>query len=172
MTTKELLNYCNEFLSYDSLHGLITWKKKKKGVTNGGRAGTVANNGYRVITLKGKKHLAHRLVFLMTWGHMPKYIDHINGNKLDLRMINLRACTAAENGMNRVMSRKNTSGYKGVTWDKARKKWKAMIKINYTVYNLGRFDKKDDAALAYNEAAIKYSPEFAKLNIISSGTGS
>ncbi len=166
MTNKELLQYCNEYLSYNADSGVLRWIKKKKSVTNNGIAGTIANNGYRIITFNGKKHLAHRLIFLMSLGYMPKYVDHINGNKLDNRDTNLRECTAIQNCSNRGTGKNNTSGYKGVTWDKSRNKWKASIKVNYKLRNLGRFISKRDAARAYNAAALELHGLFAKLNII------
>jgi hypothetical protein len=60
----------------------------------------------------------------------------------------------------------NTSGFKGVTWDKSRSKWKAHIHIERKIKNLGRFDSPEEAAIAYNEAALKYFGEFAFLNTI------
>ena len=94
-------------------------------------------------------------------------VDHINGNGLDNRRSNLRVCTHLENmGNTKLIANNNTSGYKGVVWDKTRNKWRAQIKIRYTNKFLGRFIYKTEAALAYNEAATKYFGEYAKLNMI------
>lgn len=93
-------------------------------------------------------------------------VDHINGDRLDNRKSNLRICTLASNVKNRSLGRDNTSGYKGVSWSKAEKKWAARIRFQGTRPFLGYFTKKEDAAKAYNEAAIKYHGEFAKLNKI------
>lgn len=94
-------------------------------------------------------------------------IDHINGNSLDNRKNNLRICTNAQNTKNRKASKNNTSGYKRVHWDKHTNKWIAGITINRKTKYLGCFNVKEDAAKAYNEAAIKHYKEFAVLNEIS-----
>lgn len=64
------------------------------------------------------------------------------------------------------MSSINTSGYKGVSWNKAQQKWTADITVNYKHVYLGAFDKKIDAIVAYNEASVKYHGEFSRLNVI------
>ena len=92
--------------------------------------------------------------------------DHIDTDKLNNRKSNLRTCTTAENSRNCKLSKNNTSGYKGVSWDKAKRKWAADIMRNYKYIHLGYFEDKEDAADAYNEAALKYHGEFAKLNSI------
>lgn len=97
--------------------------------------------------------------------NFPKQvIDHKNGNGLDNRKENLRLCTHAENFRNRDKSVTNTSGYKGVTWNKQHRKWMAQISINYKRKTIGVFHSKDQAAIAYNIAALKYHGEFARLN--------
>lgn len=95
-----------------------------------------------------------------------KLVDHKNGDSLDNRRANLRICTAFQNNTNAKKSKNNTSGYKGVYWDKYNKKWVATLTLNYRQKNLGRFRIKEEAALAYNEAALKYFGEFARLNIL------
>lgn len=94
------------------------------------------------------------------------YVDHIDGNKLDNRKQNLRICTNAENCRNRGMQANNTSGYKGVSWSKVANKWTARIKADGSYKGLGYFDTDKKAAQAYNDAAIQYHGEFAKLNDI------
>jgi hypothetical protein len=90
--------------------------------------------------------------------------DHVNGDKLDNRKNNLRMCTSQQNKANKTKENNNTSGYKGVTWDKSRKTWNAKIMINYKCINLGRFVNIVDAARAYDEAATKLFGNFAKTN--------
>ena len=95
-----------------------------------------------------------------------KIIDHISGDGLDNRRSNIRCCTKSENLLNRRININNNSGYKGVSWFKVVKKWRAQIQYKKIVYHLGTYDKRIDAAKAYNKAAIKFHGEFAKLNEI------
>lgn len=106
-----------------------------------------------------KKVLFHREIL-----NAPpeKQVDHINGNTLDNRKCNLRLCNSTDNARNKSAYKSNTSGYKGVS--KAGKKWIGHIGVNKKKLYLGVFSTKEEAALAYNEAAIKYHGEFAKLN--------
>lgn len=94
--------------------------------------------------------------------------DHINGNRLDNRKVNLRTCTHTENMRNRNVRPKSskTSIYKGVYKLKNAKKWTASIHINKKEKYLGVYVNEDDAAIAYNKAAEKYFGEFASYNII------
>ena len=93
--------------------------------------------------------------------------DHINHNKLDNRRKNLRVCSCSENHMNMIIPKHNTSGYKGVCWDKSRSNYRAYIKLYQKQISLGRYSDKTSAALAYNKAALFYFGEYAKLNDIS-----
>ncbi len=90
--------------------------------------------------------------------------DHINGNGLDNRRCNLRICTWAENQQNRGAARNNVSGYKGVSFQQG--KWIALITKNKETTYIGRYSTPQEAALAYNKAAIKLHGKFAKLNVI------
>jgi len=92
-------------------------------------------------------------------------IDHIDGNGLNNQKDNLRIVTRTQNLMNR-KKYKGTSIHKGVHWRKDCKKWQALININKKQCSLGCFIKEIDAAIAYNDAAIKYFKNYAILNII------
>ena len=91
-------------------------------------------------------------------------VDHINGNTLDNRKDNLRICTHKQNLRNQKLSSANTSGYKGVSWNKRDKIWHAYIKVDQKRIHLGLFKNKINAAVAYNAAAEAYFGEFARLN--------
>jgi hypothetical protein len=105
----------------------------------------------------------HRLILN---AHTGDIIDHKNNDGLDNTRKNIRKCTHAQNLMNQRISRANTSGYKGVSWNKHQKKWKAYIDYNTTRKFIGYFNTAIDAAIAYNNAALKYHGEFARLNHI------
>jgi hypothetical protein len=85
-----------------------------------------------------------------------KIVDHINGDTLDCRKSNLRICTIKENTRNQKAHRNNTSGIKGVSWDKLRKKWCARITGEGVYKYLGRYDNIEDAKKAYAEGSAKY----------------
>lgn len=91
-------------------------------------------------------------------------VDHINGDGLDCRRVNMRLCTHTENQHNSRRRTDNTSGYRGVYLHKASKKWDARIKVNGKVLFLGHFTSPEAAARAYDEAAKKYHGDFANLN--------
>lgn len=91
-------------------------------------------------------------------------VDHINGNGLDNRRANLRPATHAQNQRNKGLQSNNTSGFKGVCWDAPRGRWHAKICLNGRTIFLGRFDEAEEAARAYDAAAVRYFGEFARLN--------
>ena len=89
-------------------------------------------------------------------------IDHINGNKLDNRLENLRAVSQSQNSMNRKQRSDNTSGIKGVRWSKHKQKWIGTVGMNYKNYSVGEFDSKEDAAIAVAALREKLHGEFAR----------
>lgn len=92
-------------------------------------------------------------------------VDHINRNPLDNRKENLRVCTSSENHRNNTKTKKKTtSKYKGVSFHKTKAKWIASIRVNESLLHLGYFLNEDDAAKAYDTAALKYFKEFASIN--------
>ena len=115
-----------------------------------------------------KKIYLHRVIMSTPDGYVT---DHINGNKLDNRKINLRICTTKQNARNRKLNKDNTSGYKGVSisykcGSEHEHKWKSIIRVNYRFIYLGTFISKIEAALAYNNAAKRFYGKFANLNVI------
>jgi hypothetical protein len=124
------------------------------------KSGTVDGGGYIQTGIKGRYYKNHRLIFMMHHGYCPEYIDHVNGNKLDNRIENLRAATHSENLYNRKLQSNNLSGVKGVSWDKSSKKWKARISVDGKDLLLGKFDSIEEARDTVNEARKKHG-EFA-----------
>jgi len=109
---------------------------------------------------KTRKRL-HRIIM-----NCPKemVVDHINGDTLDNRKCNLRVCTNAQNIMNSFPHKNKSCEFKGVCFSKKYKKWQSQITFEKKNYFLGYFENKVDAAIVYNNAAIKYFGEFARLN--------
>ncbi len=91
-------------------------------------------------------------------------VDHIDGNKMNNQLFNLRVATSSQNKCNRGKPSNNTSGYKGVSWSKRYNKFVAVIGINHSKKYLGIHATAEDAARAYDVAAIKLHGEFACLN--------
>jgi hypothetical protein len=91
-------------------------------------------------------------------------VDHRDGDGLNNRRANLRACSHGENMFNQRKARTNTSGYKGVYWHRVGGKWAAAIQVNGRKRHLGLFYSKDVAARAYDRAARELFGEFARLN--------
>jgi hypothetical protein len=93
-----------------------------------------------------------------------RYVDHTNGNGLDNRRSNLRPATQSQNSRNRGKTRANKSGFKGVCWYPTTRKWVAAIRHNYKLVSLGYFFTPEEAARAYDAAALELHGEFAYLN--------
>ena len=150
-----------ELLAYDPLTGVFTrLKKTNRNKVIGSEAGSVNAEGYVLIGVDGARYMAHRLAWLYVFGSLPtKLIDHINHDKSDNRIENLREVTQSENLQNQVSPRKTTkSGFLGVSWDGANKKWMAVIKTNRKLKNLGRFDTPEQAHQKYLAAKRELHP--------------
>lgn len=105
----------------------------------------------------------HRLILGLGAGD-PLCVDHIDINGLNNQRSNLRICNASQNAQNQRPLRGITSKYKGVCWDKERGKWKAQILHKSKEIHIGRFYNEIEAANAYNQAALEYFGDFARLN--------
>jgi hypothetical protein len=103
----------------------------------------------------------HRMVMPLPDGMR---VDHIDGNGLDCRRQNLRGATHQQNLWGRKRNKNNKSGYKGVSWDKRARRWKASITVNGRTIPLGLFDDPAEGGRAYDAAALEHFGEFARLN--------
>jgi len=120
-------------------------------------AGAKNDKGYIAIKINRKSYKAHRLAWLYVYGVWPKdQIDHINHNKSDNRIANLREATNSENQKNRFLAKNNTSGMVGVSLVRHTGKWQARISVDGHRINLGCFENKLDAVSAREAAHIKY----------------
>lgn len=115
------------------------------------------------IRINGKAYLAHRLVFLYETGSFPnRFVDHKNGIKSDNRWDNLRLATTQENAFNSGISKNNTSGYKGVCWDKKNQKWIVSIMIDRKSIYLGRFTELKEAIVVRQKAEQELFGDFSR----------
>jgi len=107
-----------------------------------------------------RHYLAHRLAWFYVYGEFPTMIDHIDGNRTNNKISNLRQVSSKENQCNLTIAANNTSGITGVSFSKERSKWEAKIQIDGKTIHLGRYLDKEDAILARKQGEVKY--EFHK----------
>mgnify|MGYP003638878544 CR=1 FL=1 len=158
---EELIPYyekARSTLIYDSISGLITWGEKTgKRVNIGDTAGCINSRGYRHIRVTIDNHprelKAHRIAWFIYYGKLPYALDHVDGLKHNNSILNLRECNHSENAMNRGLNKNNKSGFKGVSWNKADKKWVAKISKDGETFTLGMFNSPKKASLSYEKKA-------------------
>lgn len=158
MITQSLLK---EALHYDEATGVFTWMAARGRASAGHVAGTTCLNGYIRIKVYGRVLFAHRLAWLYVHGEFPPdQLDHINHNKSDNRLSNLRPATRAQNQKNRFANSNSTSGRKGVVWSKKAGLWRSVACLNGKKHHLGYFHDPEAASAAYQEFARKHHGEF------------
>lgn len=130
--------------------GILYWKEWRRGRKRSLEAGTVNSKGYVKLTVDGVQIYAHRVVWIMHNGDIPPNmeVDHINHNRADNRIENLRLVTRLENNMNKSVQINNSSGVTGVTFCKQTGKWRAQIQINGKNVSLGRYESIHEAETA------------------------
>jgi len=161
-----LLSYelASSLLNYDPDTGIISWKAVSGARTKIGMpAGSKQPNGYLRISVNKNRFLAHRLAWLLYYKEWPlDIIDHIDGNKSNNKIENLRVGTILKNNYNTGITVTNTSGYKGVSWNSANNKYIANINVKGKKVYLGMFSTSEEASEAYNKAAKELHGEFYK----------
>lgn len=159
MITQE---YLKSILYYNLDTGIFTWKfNKSKRVKAGYSAGWLCD-GYRNIEINNKQYKTHRLAWLYVNGEIPtNLIDHIDGNRSNNKIFNLREATYQTNSENYRTPKTNKSGIKNVSWYKNLNKWVVSISIKKIKKTIGYFDDLEFAELVAIEARNKYRQEFA-----------
>ena len=151
---KELFDYCD---------GQLFWRV----FTNprapiGSKVGCVHASGYLRTKINNKIYFNHRIIFLYHHGYLPKCIDHIDGNPSNNKIENLREASRTQNNQNAKTRKDNTSGVKGVRWDKDAKKWRVRVWVNGKRKSLGYYDSLEQAELVATKARNKHHGEFAR----------
>lgn len=167
MLSKKLLQEC---FIYDESTGLLTWKSRPSShfkseryrkAFNKRMSGKIAGSidiqtGYIKLSISDKTYYAHRIIMeLSGFGTKDFQIDHINGNKSDNRLCNLRVVDGEGNAKNQKRAINNSSGYVGVTWSKDMLKWRAAISINKKLTHIGYYDSIEDAVAARKGMELK-----------------
>jgi hypothetical protein len=156
----------SEYFYYEDGH---LFRKVATGPTTkvGDKAGGINGKGYICVRLFNKKFMAHRIIWNILKGDIPKgfEVDHVDGNKTNNKIENLRLATRSQNMLNKKLKSTNTSGYRGVTFNKAAKKWQARIFVDKLPILLGHFTEITEAAKAYDEAVKKFGLTHARLNL-------
>ena len=156
LPSKEILH---ELFDYDSDTGNLI---RKVTTSHNAKAGSVAGtnkwNGYRDINVQNTLYKQHRLVYVWHHGDIPDgyEIDHLDNNRSNNKIENLKAIPHKDNHRKMLQRRDNKSGVTGVRWSEAKKRWVVDLQVNYQVVYIGVFKNKDDAIEARRQANIKY----------------
>lgn len=148
-----------KLLRYEPDTGRLFWREGTRQFSrqSSNGAGTLDSHGYYQIKISGRIYQVHRVCYAIHHGIWPNnHIDHINGDRTDNKIDNLRDITRSENMKNMKLKSNNSSGFAGVHFDKLNKKWRAQIMVNGRWKHLGRFESIDDAVSARNAAEKEY----------------
>ena len=158
------LSRLRSLLAYDPKSGVFTWKvRPSSNVEAGSKAGSKVGNGYILIRVEKCQVYAHRLAWFYVYGVWPdQQIDHVNGVRDNNSIGNLRLASQSQNTCNGVLRSTNTSGYRGVSWSKDKRKWVARIVKDKKQHVLGYFASKEEAYYAYLKAARELHGEFSQ----------
>lgn len=127
-----------------------------------GPSGSPNKAGYLRTRVAGKLYYNHHLVWFLHHGTWPKALDHINGNRADNRLENLRLCNQTQNMQNAAIRKSSKTGVKGVDWRPEKNKYRARIVVDGRAINLGHFDSLQEAQFAVENARALYHGEFSR----------
>lgn len=144
----------------------LRWKVTRTGTAlANGIVGGLQSNGHYRMKIDNKDYYNHRIIYALYHNleidQLPKYLDHIDRNPSNNNPLNLRPATLSQNQGNRSLSKNNTSGIKGVSWNKKAQKWKAVLMMNGINTFLGYFEDIEVAKRVYEEASRSYFGEFS-----------
>lgn len=120
------------------------------------------NHRYLRISIKGKAYYLHRIIFLLVNGYFPCGVDHIDGDRFNNKIENLRDANQSQNCLNRTVHKNNKTGHKNIHWQKNMSKWCVKITINQKSTIVGYFEDIELADLVASEYRAKYHGEFAR----------
>lgn len=169
------VEYINECFVFNPKTGTLTWKERplyhfknewRRNQSNSRNRGKNVSckeaGGYLVVKLEGQTYKAHRLIWKMFYGEDATFIDHINGDRTDNRIDNIRSVSFSENTKNRKISKNNTSTHQGVYWHTKHKKYGAYIDVDGKRLHLSWTDSFEEAKDARIKAEANYYNEFRR----------
>lgn len=160
LSLPQLEDFRNTF-DYNPETGELRWKVKAATNTRIGSLVDCRSNGYILVRFRWRLYKAHRVIWLLHYGEWPvDQLDHINRVRHDNRIANLRLATNTQNNINKPKQANNTSGFKGVSWNKDCNKWQSHIRINKRSFYLGLFETKEEASEKYLSIAKSHHGEF------------
>ena len=163
-----LMEITQQFLHelFEYREGHLFWKVDRRGNKLIGKQASrlKKSNGYQEVTINKKKYYAHRVIFMMFNGRWPEQIDHINSDRSNNLLSNLREASNAQNNRNTKLRSTNKSGYKGVYWNKKNRNFVARITVNYKDIHLGCFKTVEEAHESYKKAASELHGDFARFS--------
>jgi hypothetical protein len=149
-------------LYLDPFDWTLRWMKNTGTAAKGTVAGSEIARGYRQIKYKGKRYLAHRIVFSFYYGYLPNQIDHIDGDTTNNNPSNLRPATPSENMINRKHQKNNKSGFRGVDWMPRQMQWRAQIHKNGNKIYLGIRKQLSEAVKLRTDAEEVYHGQYSR----------
>lgn len=161
----QLIERAKALFLFDKEKGVLLWKEPTSNrVRKGDMAGRINNAGHLGVGIDGKRYQVHRLVWCMHNGPIPDgfEIDHVDEDKTNNRLGNLRLASRSQNMSNVSSHAHNTSGVKGISFNRAAGKWEAYVHFNYKKYNLGLFENKENAEKEVRIKRDELHKEFAK----------
>lgn len=151
----------NELFTYDKETGKLYWKVARQRINVGDEAGGLDKEGYSVLRVNHKRYRTHRVVFLMHRGYLPAVLDHIDGDRANNRLDNLRPASLNQNQYNRKLNKNNKTGFKGVSYNAKQKMFFAVINHQRQRIFLGGYSTPEEADVVVRAAREELHGNFA-----------
>lgn len=152
----------SRLLAYEPETGILRWVKSPNSrIKVSSKAGSKSGFGYVKLKINRKEYFAHRIAWLLHYGHWPSgQIDHIDNDRANNAIANLRVCTASQNQRNQKIRRSNSSGIKGVYWDANLGKWKVQVRGDGRIQYGGHYTSISDAECAARDLRIRLHGDY------------
>lgn len=154
-----------DLFSYRDDGRLIRKINRSANARSDGLVGAKNENGYFVVSIEKRKYRCHRLIFLWHHGWLPEFVDHIDRDRSNNRIGNLRPATRVQQNANMSINKTKTSGFKGVSRVSHGDSWRAYISVCNKYKHLGCYTTAEAAADAYDQAARILHGDFAATNV-------